>query len=150
MICSVRRAICSSAGRVLSFSKVAHVCDIDCMALVHLEVRVVQEGLYVEILATNHPQPQNLDIDVLWESAGLTTVLVRPRIDSTSTHGTGCTVSAALTCAIAGGATVLQAAISATAYTHLGLYTASKIDAGHGPLNHLHSVSEMGIPSCVG
>ncbi|KAJ7118999.1 Phosphomethylpyrimidine kinase-domain-containing protein, partial [Mycena epipterygia] len=123
--------------------------DVDSLAVVHPEVRVVREGLYgdnMEILAINHPQPENLVVDVLCESGGLITVLVRPRIDSTSTHGTGCTLSAALACALAGGATVLQAAISATAYTHLGIETASKIGAGHGPLNHLHSVSQMGIP----
>ncbi|KAJ7765756.1 Phosphomethylpyrimidine kinase-domain-containing protein [Mycena metata] len=113
------------------------------------DVRVVRDGLYgenMEILAANAPRPENIVVDVLCEANGSTTVLARPRIDSTSTHGTGCTLSAALTCALAGGATVLDAALSATAYTHLGIQTAVKLGAGHGPLNHLHSVAQMSVP----
>lgn len=41
--------------------------------------------------------------DVLFESGGGTTIFVRPRLQSKSTHGTGCTLSAALTCELAKG-----------------------------------------------
>jgi hydroxymethylpyrimidine/phosphomethylpyrimidine kinase len=147
----------------------ATLADVDSLARAHPDVRVVREGLYsdnMNILAINGPQPDTLVVDVLCEADGLTTVLARPRIDSSSTHGTGCTLSAAIASALAGGATgeclpvspynllmavrvVSEAVISATAYTHLGIETASKIGAGHGPLNHLHSVSKMGIPPFV-
>ncbi|KAJ7084858.1 Phosphomethylpyrimidine kinase-domain-containing protein [Mycena belliarum] len=124
--------------------------DVDALARAHPEVRVVREGLYgdnMEILVVNCPPPGTLVVDVLCEAGGPTTVLARPRIDSSSTHGTGCTLSAAIASALAGGATVLESVISATAYTHLGIETASKIGAGYGPLNHLHSVSQKSIPA---
>ncbi|KAJ6567153.1 Phosphomethylpyrimidine kinase-domain-containing protein [Mycena capillaripes] len=127
----------------------ATFADTDSLAREHPDVYVVRDGLYgdnMEILAINAPEPGTLVVDILCETDGPTTVLVRPRIDSTSTHGTGCTLSAALASALAGGATVSEAAISATVYTHLGIQTASKIGAGNGPLNHLHSVTQMGIP----
>lgn len=130
----------------------ANTADLDTLAAAHPEMRVVREGLYgdnMEILAVNGPQHGDLVVDVLCEAGGRTTVLARPRIDSSSTHGTGCTLSAALASFLAAGSTVLDAVIDATAYTHLGIATASKIGAGHGPLNHLHSVSQMGIPPCV-
>ncbi|KAJ7494369.1 Phosphomethylpyrimidine kinase-domain-containing protein [Mycena galericulata] len=126
----------------------ANLTDLDSLAAAHPEVCVIRDGLYgdnMEILAINGPQPGDLVVDVLCEAGGNTTVLARPRIDSTSTHGTGCTLSAALASALAGGSTMLEAVMSATAYTHLGIETASKLGAGHGPLNHLHSVSTMGI-----
>ncbi|KAJ6606148.1 Phosphomethylpyrimidine kinase-domain-containing protein [Mycena vulgaris] len=127
----------------------ATFADLDALAHAHPELRVTREGLYaenMEILAVNGPQHETLVVDVLCEAGGLATVLSRPRIKSTSTHGTGCTLSAAIASALAGGMTVSDAVISATAYTHLGIATALKIGAGHGPLNHLHSVSPMGIP----
>ncbi|KAJ7700804.1 Phosphomethylpyrimidine kinase-domain-containing protein [Mycena rosella] len=127
----------------------ATLVDVDALARTHPDACVVREALYddnMEILAINRPQPETLVVDVLCEAGGRTTVLVRPHIDSSSTHGTGCTLSAAIASALADGATVSDAVISATAYTHLGIATAVKIGAGHGPLNHLHSVSQMGIP----
>ncbi|KAJ6457085.1 Phosphomethylpyrimidine kinase-domain-containing protein [Mycena vitilis] len=128
---------------------VATLEDVDRFAREHPEVRVVREGLYgenMEILVVNAPKPGSLVVDFLCEADGPATLLVRPRIDTMSTHGTGCTLSAALACALAERATVSEAAISATAYTHLGIQIAYKLGAGHGPLNHLHSVAQMGIP----
>ncbi|KAF8901830.1 Phosphomethylpyrimidine kinase-domain-containing protein [Mucidula mucida] len=74
-------------------------------------------------------------------------LLIRPRIDSMSTHGTGCTLSAAIACGLATGHTLLDAVREATVYTHLGIETATAIGHGHGPLNHMHSISQSIIPS---
>ncbi|KAJ7147755.1 hypothetical protein C8R46DRAFT_1231648 [Mycena filopes] len=100
----------------------------------------------MEILIAKVAQDEDIVVNVLCEAGGATTILARARINSTSTHGTGCTLSAALASALAGGATVLEAALSATAYTHLGILTAEPLGQGHGPLNHLHSVSQRSIP----
>lgn len=60
-------------------------------------------GQNMEILktkASNADAP--LVIDVLYERDSATsTVLAHPRIESTSTHGTGCTLSAAIACYLA-------------------------------------------------
>ena len=66
------------------------------------EVRIVSSRLYdenMEVLQISETLPANLDLvaDVLHGIDGVTLYL-RPRIDSTSTHGTGCTLSAALAC----------------------------------------------------
>ena len=44
-------------------------------------------------------------VDILCEQEGVDvcTLFVRPYLDSNSTHGTGCMLSAALTCALARG-----------------------------------------------
>jgi hydroxymethylpyrimidine/phosphomethylpyrimidine kinase len=41
---------------------------------------------------------------------------------------------------------VIDAVESATAYTYRGIETAEPIGKGHGPLNHLHSMSKILIP----
>jgi len=43
-------------------------------------------------------------VDILHQYNGQTTLMVRPRIESTSTHGTGCTLSSAIACELTKGA----------------------------------------------
>ncbi|TCD61246.1 hypothetical protein EIP91_008714 [Steccherinum ochraceum] len=86
-----------------------------------------------------------LVVDVLYDGKQ-TTLFVRPRVDSTSTHGTGCTLSAALVCALSRGADLVEATRQATQYTHLGIETAIPLGKGNGPLNHVHSIMPRLIP----
>ncbi|KAI6140408.1 Phosphomethylpyrimidine kinase-domain-containing protein [Pisolithus tinctorius] len=75
----------------------------------------------------------------------------RPRLVSSNTHGTGCTLSAALACALGRDTALAEATAQATSYTHLGIETASPIGQGFGPLNHLHSVTKSLVaPRTVG
>ncbi|EIW85637.1 hypothetical protein CONPUDRAFT_118575 [Coniophora puteana RWD-64-598 SS2] len=96
----------------------------------------------VEILRVSERDPNGVDfvVDVLCQIDGGVTLFPRPRLDSTSTHGTGCTLSAAIACELARGRQLLDAVRYATAYTHLGIETAPPIGKGHGPLNHAHPV----------
>ncbi|KDQ59785.1 hypothetical protein JAAARDRAFT_33355 [Jaapia argillacea MUCL 33604] len=103
-------------------------------------------GENMEILQSVEVPPVTLVVDILHQSDGATTLFLRPRIDSTSTHGTGCTLSAALTCALARGFSLVEATRIATEYTHLGIETAFPCGGGYGPLNHLHSISLARIP----
>lgn len=85
-------------------------------------------------------------VDVLCERDGsedgqrkcVCTLFVRPYLDSNNTHGTGCTLSAALACALARGESLVEAVKLATMYTHHGIATAFPVGSGHGPLNHMH------------
>jgi hydroxymethylpyrimidine/phosphomethylpyrimidine kinase len=61
----------------------------------------------------------------------------RPRIVTTSTHGTGCTLSAAITAGLANGVALRDAVDTALAYVHRAIATAPGLGSGHGPLNHL-------------
>ncbi|KAI6046757.1 Phosphomethylpyrimidine kinase-domain-containing protein [Pisolithus marmoratus] len=82
-------------------------------------------------------------VDVLYiRSEGKAILYPRPRLVSSNTHGTGCTLSAALACALGRDTALAEATARATSYTHLGIETASPIGQGFGPLNHLHSVTE--------
>ncbi|CCO30388.1 hypothetical protein BN14_04416 [Rhizoctonia solani AG-1 IB] len=100
-------------------------------------------------------EEQNVVVDVLHlrdpksDGVAAVTLFVRPRLETTSTHGTGCTLSAALACAFAQGLNLhvaFDATVQATRYSHQAIATAPGIGKGHGPLNHGHSVVARILP----
>ncbi|KAF8507992.1 Ribokinase-like protein [Gautieria morchelliformis] len=93
-------------------------------------------------------ETHSLVVDVLYQasSPGVYCLFVRPRVESKNTHGTGCTLSAALTCELSRGKTVLEATRAATRYTHYGIVTAFPLGNGNGPLNHMHNILERVLP----
>jgi len=60
----------------------------------------------------------------------------RPRLDTTSTHGTGCTLSAAITAGLALGRDLDIAVEDALDYVHRAIAAAPNLGSGHGPLDH--------------
>ncbi len=62
--------------------------------------------------------------------------LKAPRIDTTNTHGTGCTYSAAVCAALAAGFSPLDAVKEAKDYVTYAIMSSFDLGKGHGPLNH--------------
>ena len=62
------------------------------------------------------------------------------RIDSRSTHGTGCTFAAALASGLALGNRPLDAVRRAKEYVAGAIRAAPRLGRGAGPLNHLHNL----------
>lgn len=60
------------------------------------------------------------------------------RIDTTSNHGTGCTLASSIAANLARGADLPSAVASAKAYVTSAMRAATPIGAGHGPLNHFY------------
>jgi hydroxymethylpyrimidine/phosphomethylpyrimidine kinase len=60
----------------------------------------------------------------------------RARIDTTSTHGTGCTLSAAIAAGLALGRPLEDAVEAAIDFVHRAMESAPALGGGHGPLNH--------------
>lgn len=69
-----------------------------------------------------------------------------PRLESSRTHGTGCTYSAAITAALAKRRPVLEALQLAKAFVTRAIETAPPIGGGHGPTNHLWPLGRGGGP----
>lgn len=67
---------------------------------------------------------------------GLARRFTYPRVDTTSTHGTGCTLSAAITAGLALGRSLERAVEDGLTYVHRAIETALRLGAGHGPINH--------------
>jgi hydroxymethylpyrimidine/phosphomethylpyrimidine kinase len=63
-----------------------------------------------------------------------------PRIDTTNTHGTGCTFASAITAHLARGAPLASAVEEAQRYVAGAIRHALAIGHGHGPLDHFWNV----------
>lgn len=73
--------------------------------------------------------------DLLWVD-GQTKVFEADHIPTTSTHGTGCTYSAAIAALLATGRPLEEAVATAKQFVTAAIRTAPGIGRGHGPLNH--------------
>jgi hydroxymethylpyrimidine/phosphomethylpyrimidine kinase len=63
------------------------------------------------------------------------------RIESKNTHGTGCTLSSAITTYLACGKTINKACELGIKYVNQAIGSNMNYGEGHGPINHLTSVS---------
>jgi hydroxymethylpyrimidine/phosphomethylpyrimidine kinase len=105
----------------------------------HMEsaARTLQSTLpHLNILATGgHIDPP--DDLLLPAGGGLAHWIPGERIQSTSTHGTGCALSSALVSRLVSGESPLQAVGSAKSYVAEAIRSAAPLGHGNGPLNHL-------------
>jgi len=74
-------------------------------------------------------------VDVLIAD-GIARRFTRPRLETTSTHGTGCTLSAAVAAGLALGRPLERAVEDALDFVHRAIAAAPGLGQGHGPLNH--------------
>jgi hydroxymethylpyrimidine/phosphomethylpyrimidine kinase len=58
------------------------------------------------------------------------------RIDTTSTHGTGCTLASAIACLLGQGVELVEAIAQARQFVRLALHGAPGLGGGHGPMGH--------------
>jgi hydroxymethylpyrimidine/phosphomethylpyrimidine kinase len=74
-------------------------------------------------------------VDVLVTPSGIRR-FTHPRLETTSTHGTGCTLSAAIAAGLALGRPLESAVTAALDFVHRAIAAAPGLGAGSGPLNH--------------
>jgi hydroxymethylpyrimidine/phosphomethylpyrimidine kinase len=74
-------------------------------------------------------------VDVLYDGTRHTRI-AHARIAGTSTHGTGCTLSAAIAAELASGAALIDAVRTAIDFVRAAMQGAPAIGSGHRPLNH--------------
>lgn len=94
------------------------------------------------LITGGHFLPEDSTItDVLYTSdVDSFQVFSHPRIDTRNTHGTGCTLSAALTVYLARGWTIAAAVDSAIRFVADAMASSFVIGKGSGPLNHHHNI----------
>ncbi|HIQ31706.1 MAG TPA: bifunctional hydroxymethylpyrimidine kinase/phosphomethylpyrimidine kinase [Aquifex aeolicus] len=76
-------------------------------------------------------------IDLLYEGGEEFHYFVRDKVETKNTHGTGCTLSAAITAYLAKGESLKGAVEKAKDYTHGAIEKSLELGRGRGPLNHL-------------
>ena len=78
--------------------------------------------------------------DVLGRADGAPEAFESARMDTSSTHGTGCTLASAIATGIAQGLDLRPAVVRARAYVRQAILSAPGFGHGHGPLNHGHTM----------
>lgn len=73
--------------------------------------------------------------DLLFDGDRFTTWR-RPRLETRNTHGTGCTLSAAITAGLAHGRPLTDAVDDAITFVRRAIKRAPDLGSGNGPLNH--------------
>jgi hydroxymethylpyrimidine/phosphomethylpyrimidine kinase len=115
---------------LLTGLKVRDVAQMERAGMVMLDM-----GAAAVLMKGGHLQ-DDVIVDLLVTPDG-TRQFSHPRIHSTSTHGTGCTLSAAITAGLASGRTLEAAVEAALDYVVQAIANAPGLGAGHGPVNHL-------------
>ena len=96
--------------------------------------RLVREGgAKAALIKGGHLKADRL-VDVLFDGAWR--LFEHPRIETRSTHGTGCTLSSAIAAHLALGATLAAAVGASLDYVHRAIREAPALGGGNGPLNH--------------
>jgi hydroxymethylpyrimidine/phosphomethylpyrimidine kinase len=100
--------------------------------------RILESGAAAVLITGGHLPGETL-VDVLVTGKDVRH-FSHPRVPTSSTHGTGCTLSAAITAGLAVGRDLEAAVSDALDFVHRALRAAPGLGGGHGPLNH-------GVPS---
>ena len=97
--------------------------------------KLVEHGARAALVKGGHLQAEEL-VDLLFDGSEFHEWR-RPRLDTRSTHGTGCTLSAGIAAGLAHGRPLRAAVGSALDFVDRAMRAAPGLGAGHGPLNHL-------------
>jgi len=97
--------------------------------------RIVALGARAVIVKGGHSASADI-VDVLFDGQTFTEFRAE-RVPGTSTHGTGCTFSAAITAQLALGRGIQEAVPLAQAYVAKAIRNAPGLGHGHGPMGHL-------------
>ncbi len=96
--------------------------------------RIVDAGAGAALIKGGHLADDEV-LDLYWDGE-VERVWKAPRIDTSDTHGTGCTLSAAITAGLALGLPLLEAVDTGLAFTRAAIASAPGLGSGHGPLDH--------------
>ncbi|MEM9619431.1 MAG: bifunctional hydroxymethylpyrimidine kinase/phosphomethylpyrimidine kinase [Pseudomonadota bacterium] len=99
---------------------------------------LVAAGAGAALVKGGHMQGDTVE-DALITPAGAR-IFSSPRIETTSTHGTGCTLASAIATGLAQGLALQSAVKRAISYVQTAIKTAPGYGGGCGPLNHGHTV----------
>ena len=100
---------------------------------------LIQYGAKHVLIKGGHLQGDTV-YDVL-VSKNKTQIFKNKKIKSKNTHGTGCTLSSAITTFFACGKTINKACELGIKYVNQAIGSKINFGKGHGPINHLTSVS---------
>jgi hydroxymethylpyrimidine/phosphomethylpyrimidine kinase len=108
------------------------VCDVAAMESAGADL--IARGARAALIKGGHIEGETV-VDVL-VTAQAVRHFEHARIDTRSTHGTGCTLSAAVTASLALGHDLETSVERGLDFVHAAIVNAPSLGSGHGPLNH--------------
>jgi hydroxymethylpyrimidine/phosphomethylpyrimidine kinase len=128
----------AEAARLLATAAATNVAEMETQARALLAL-----GPKAVLLKGGHGDGAEA-IDVLVRRDAAPMHLALPRIATPNTHGTGCTMSAAIAAHLARGESLADAVQGAKRFVHAALVAAAalKIGGGSGPVDHLFSIRD--------
>lgn len=113
----------------------------DLSGLAAMAQAMMGQGAQAVLVKGGHMEGEEAS-DLLFAGQARQT-FTQPRIATSNTHGTGCTLSSAIAAELAKGADLPVAVERAKAYLTQALRSAAHLDVGHGhgPVNHLWPLS---------
>lgn len=97
-------------------------------------------GVRNVLLKGGHLQGEATDVLLIGEQEHLFT---SPRINTPNTHGTGCSLAAAIATFLAQGYPLKQAVERSKRFVSVAIENAIPIGQGHGPINHFHAAMQL-------
>ena len=120
-------------GRLMSLASVV-TPNIPELQALGGEAAVLAHGCH--LVAKGGHAKGNLIVDRLLSPSGPLAELRGKRIDTTDTHGTGCTFASALACGLGQGMPIIAAFTRAVRFVRIALLSAPGLGEGHGPMGH--------------
>ena len=120
-------------AEVLTNSKISNIQDV-ILAGNHL----IELGANNVLIKGGHLNYKNIQ-DVFINKKEIT-IFKNKKINTKNSHGTGCTLSSAITTYFSCGKTLKKSCEMAIKYVNHSLRTQPNLGKGHGPVNHLNSI----------
>ncbi|CAO4146367.1 Hydroxymethylpyrimidine/phosphomethylpyrimidine kinase [Methylorubrum aminovorans] len=103
--------------------------------------RLLARGARAVLIKGGHGEGRE-SVDHLIAADGTLRRFAAPRIETRNSHGTGCTLSAAVAAGLARGQGLAEAVAGAKTYVTAAIRAADSVPVGHGhgPLHHFHAL----------
>ena len=101
--------------------------------------KLMHQGAQSVLVKGGHGKQKHIT-DLLAQQSGFS-VFESARLDTPNTHGTGCTLASAIAALVAQGQSLEKACPLAIDYVQNAIKSAPGLGSGHGPLNHLATMT---------
>lgn len=132
-------AVLADADTISAFERLMRVATLTTPNLPELKALGGKESLLARgiplLIKGGHSDDDNI-VDILHIAAEQQTSWSDPRIETRSTHGTGCTLATAVATGLGQGMELVSAIDRARMFVRLALHDAPGLGQGHGPMGH--------------
>ena len=129
-------SVLADAATIVAFERLMRIATLTTPNLPELEALGGEDALYGPTLIKGGHGEGDIITDRLVGTAGEIARWSDTRIDTTSTHGTGCTLASAIACLLGQKVELVEAIAQARQFVRLALQNAPGLGSGHGPLGH--------------